>query len=476
MYQSKTANYSHQDIALDRMSDKMDFALFCEQGTGKTKIAIDRMGELFADDMIEAVLVIAPKGVHYQWYSTEIPKHFGLPYNGYCHGLIREGIHDQSNITWFCTTYSALSTRVGWDKVKSFMDSFTFAVIFDESHFIKNPSTQRWKAAKRISDYPTCFGRLLLSGTPIAKNLMDEWSQFRIISEDIFSVYSKKRFKERYCVLGGYNNRDIVGHHSLDDFQKRTKPYIFRARKSSLNIPPKIYSAYHFQMVEYQKKMYDEYREDLVKRILSGAEERAGAMVDILRMQQISNGFINGKDGTRSLFKNSKDNPRIIALKELTEANPDQQAIIWCRFIYDVDHIQRNFDAVAITGKVKHSERQDRVKHWFDGNCRFLVATVGTLGVGYNLQIGGCSWAIYYSNRESYVDRAQSEDRIHRIGAKNKCLYTDLICDGSRDVAILSNINMKRFLSQYTMKDIVAELEGDVLIMDEYRGIKQNGN
>ena len=490
MYQSRTDNYKHQDIALSRMEGKPNFALFCEQGTGKTKIAIDHAGKLFDDEIIDAAIVIAPKGVHYQWHASEIPKHLGLPYYSYCWGIGEdtnvETMLDMSSrfdkMIWLCTTYSALSTVSGWTAIKNFMDTFCFLAIYDESHFVKNPSTQRWKAAKRVSDYMTCMGRLMLSGTPIAKNLMDEWAQFRIMSEDIFEIRTKKRFKQRYCIMGGYMNTDVVGHHSLSDFQKRTQPYLFRARKSGLNLPSKVYSQYHFQMAKDQKKLYEEYKKDLIKRILSGEVERQGAMVDVLRMQQVTNGFIGvnagGAEGDRpvirSLFSSEHDNPRLIALKNLLDSRPDDQAIIWCRFVYDVELICRHIDAYGVTGKTSHQQRQSYVKDWFGQRKPYLVATMGTLGIGYNLQEGGCSWAIYYSNRESYVERSQSEDRIHRIGAKEKCLFTDLICDGGRDIAILGNINMKRFLSQYTLHDIAAELEGDVLILEDHKGIKQS--
>jgi hypothetical protein len=51
------------------------WALFCEMGTGKTKITIDTMGALYEAGRIDAALILAPKGVFDNWIMTEIPIH-----------------------------------------------------------------------------------------------------------------------------------------------------------------------------------------------------------------------------------------------------------------------------------------------------------------------------------------------------------------------------------------------------------------
>ena len=81
-YKSKTVAYDHQSEAMNKMRNKTNFALFMEQGTGKTKCAIDRAGQLFVEGKITAMLVVSKKGVHRQWVDSEIPAHLGLDYDG----------------------------------------------------------------------------------------------------------------------------------------------------------------------------------------------------------------------------------------------------------------------------------------------------------------------------------------------------------------------------------------------------------
>ena len=80
-YKVKTVPYKHQIEAFKKGHDKEFFAYFMEQGTGKSKAAIDDACNLFLDGKIEAVMLIAPKGVHRQWDDEQLPAHCSVPYS-----------------------------------------------------------------------------------------------------------------------------------------------------------------------------------------------------------------------------------------------------------------------------------------------------------------------------------------------------------------------------------------------------------
>ena len=105
-YRSRTKPYPLQARALEAMRGRETFALFAEQGTGKTKIAIDYAADLYAAGHIDAVLVVAPKGVHAQWAASEIEKHCGLPhYNVVCWPacLTKEEMDGDPDALWWWT-------------------------------------------------------------------------------------------------------------------------------------------------------------------------------------------------------------------------------------------------------------------------------------------------------------------------------------------------------------------------------------
>ena len=76
----KTKPFAHQLEAYDFVNGKEYFALFMQQGTGKTKTAIDICSMRYTAGEINAVLVIAPNHVHAQWGNEQIPMHCSVPF------------------------------------------------------------------------------------------------------------------------------------------------------------------------------------------------------------------------------------------------------------------------------------------------------------------------------------------------------------------------------------------------------------
>ena len=74
-YKFKTKPYEHQLKALEMSGNREVFAYFMEMGTGKSKVLLDNIAMLYDAGKIDAVLIIAPKGVYKNWYDSEIPIH-----------------------------------------------------------------------------------------------------------------------------------------------------------------------------------------------------------------------------------------------------------------------------------------------------------------------------------------------------------------------------------------------------------------
>jgi hypothetical protein len=55
--------------------DKESYALFMEQGTGKSKVIIDNIAYLFRKGKIDTVVIAAPKGVYRNWIASEYETH-----------------------------------------------------------------------------------------------------------------------------------------------------------------------------------------------------------------------------------------------------------------------------------------------------------------------------------------------------------------------------------------------------------------
>ena len=71
----KTQPYKHQVTALERSLERRAYGFFMEMGTGKSKVLIDTISNLYLAGEIDFALIIAPKGVYQNWVNKEIPDH-----------------------------------------------------------------------------------------------------------------------------------------------------------------------------------------------------------------------------------------------------------------------------------------------------------------------------------------------------------------------------------------------------------------
>jgi len=220
-FKYKTVPYQHQIDAFYKCYPLDYFALFPEMGTGKTKIFIDIASNLYLEHKINAVLLIAPNGVHDQWADEQIPTHSCVPYctfvwkpcNSQQYGRdLEHFMRDKvDGLKWFCVNVEAFSSKSHLDIFRRFLqlnDAFT---CIDEATRIKDPDALRTqniiqglsnltKDGKRvISIEPLSKRRAILTGTMVTNAPYNVWSMFEFLQHNYFGrdFYS---FKARYGI------------------------------------------------------------------------------------------------------------------------------------------------------------------------------------------------------------------------------------------------------------------------------------
>lgn len=470
-YEPRTRPYPHQIVALERARSQPAFALFMEQGTGKTKVAIDRAGELYSDGKITGVLVCAKKGVHRQWIESQLPEHMGCEWTGHCweaSKLRPASSRGRGGLEWMSINFDGIKTPRGEAACLEFVRRHEgkLLIIADETQEIKNARSARHKAMQKLKQAARSPYRLALTGTPIAKDLVDEWAQLKWLNEDILGMRYIRSFMNEYCILGGFEGRVVIGHKNLERFRARVDPHTFRATKDELGILPKAYRRWSFELSQAQRRAIDEIKQDLRYRLMTGEICTVqGATVAMLKVQQVSNGFFIGDSGEMHNVIAPDRNPRLNALVECIEAYGGK-TIVWARFREDIRLISERLRKAGISvveyhGGTKDAERSSAVESFLDPDgARIFLSNPQAGGTGLNLQ-GGCNHAIYYSNSFNAIDRWQSEDRIHRIGTNGAVVYTDIVCSYALDKYILSNIKRKKGNSELALGDIARWAEGE---------------
>lgn len=474
-YTPKTPPMPHQKGAIEHIRDLNAFALFMEQGTGKTWVMLWKAGTLYTQGKISGLLVITKKGVHTQWAESECPKHLNVPFEAKASPFLKMPEY-RSGCGLEVMTFNYDSMKVGKnrDVAREFAERHKgrLFIVLDESQEIKNHSSARWKAC----DYLRPFApyRALATGTPIAKDLTDEWAQLLWLDKNILGIRYITTFRAQYCIMGGFEMREVTAHKNVEEFKAITAPYIYRVTKEELGLLPKVYSDWVFSMTPQQIGMMRELKAELevfVNQYQEGADDDSfkaspdNSLVEIkspahfrIKAQQIASGFIKEEDGTIHRLMPIEKNPRALNMLDWVRAGEEgDKFIIWHKFIEDRNIICEMLEAAGISHAAylgTDRQRQDIVTAFLDPNGpRGFIANPQSAGTGLNLQ-GLCRRNLYYSNDVRAIDRWQSEDRTHRIGTLGAVTYTDLVAKFSPDRKIKNNLRRKKSLSDLVLDDV----------------------
>jgi len=322
----------------------------------------------------------------------------------------------------------------------------------DESSRIKRPGAQRTKVITKLSNL--CKYRRIMTGTPVTKGPEDIYSQFKFLDPQILGYDSFYSFKARYCIMGGFENKQIVAYQNVDELTKNIEGHSFRVlKKDCLDLPDKIYQRYPVELSEKQRKLYDQMRKTYIAELEGEQIDAPATITRLLRLQQIVCGWFP----TETEVKPIEDkNPRLNALLEIL-SDIDSKVIIWARFKADLKAIEHALGSLAVAyhGEVSNDARADAVERFQnDPKIRYFVGQPQSGGIG--LTLTAADYAVYYSNSFDLETRLQSEDRCHRIGTKNNVTYIDLEAPKTVDTKIIKALRSKKNLADVITKDPIS--------------------
>ncbi len=491
MYTPKTRQLEHQRAHFEEHARKAAFAILWEQGTGKTKEAIDEIGLLLSEGAVEAIVLVAPNGVHRNWLTDELPKHMPDELFASLHPHIWqtekagtkwhqrkvERMLASNGVPMLIFSYDGFMTEKGKKAAWSLLSKRKCLYILDEAHHIKTPGAKKTKSILASSRYAPI--RRILTGTPVSVGPFDLYSQLKFIDEHIWDEIGCSTFQAFKTFFGvwekGYNRKlgreypVLVEYRNLHILNKILDRVSSRVLKDDvLDLPPKLYTNRYYEMTSQQAEIYERLKEEFMYDHGDGRITNASlAIVRLLRFQQVLCGYLPFEDenGDMGVEIIPGGNPRLDCLHEAIEDLP-HQAIIWARFTKDIDLI-----IDRIVGDGKKVSRYDgrctdadleRAKQAFNkGETDFFVGNPAMGSEG--LTLIGAKSAIYYNNTFRFIHRLQSEDRCHRMGQEGVVheghglgvLYTDLICQDSVDEHYIRNLLAKQ--------DVASKITGDQL-------------
>jgi SNF2 family DNA or RNA helicase len=303
----------------------------------------------------------------------------------------------------------------------------------DEAHNIKNKEALKTKAVKFVSK--NAKYRWALTGTPLQNNIKEFLSLYEFLfpekklNENITPEETKDLIKP---IMLRRLKKDV-----LKDLPEKLPPIV-----EKLNLSPKQISEYQYVLGIEQERIQNiiekHKKEKNFKFIL-----KQNIIHSIQKLRQICN-----------FPSNSIESPKAERLKEIISEliENDEKIVIFTNFYnYGVERIFKYLTKyispskiVQFHGKMNSKEKKNAVKRFQEENVNIFIGTIGAAGEG--LTLTQSNYAVFFDMHWNPAKMWQAEDRIHRIGQKNKVIIHTLITKDTIEEKILYKVEEKKKL------------------------------
>lgn len=370
-----------QENAFDKFKKLRVGALFMEQGTGKTRVALNLIKETDSN----LVLFLCPCSTKSN-LQAEIDK-WGIGKEYYIFGYETVASSD--------TTYLKILDMVQGKKV---------FIVADESIFIKNETSKRYRRLMEIAKHS--HYRLILNGTPITKDEWDIYNQMNFLSPKIIDMgrdqflntfFKRVKYKKR-----GQSAREFykLSEVNIDYLHQLIEPYIF---KCNFQFDKKVKST-NIEIIasEETREKYETQKERLLNSLEIGES-------CIEQFQNLAVACFDDENRHKEIARHLKG-----------------QIIVFCTLLSEVNDISKEIDCYVITGAQDLKERSEIINK-FKIDDKPLLMTIGTGAYGLNLQF--CNKIAFASIAFDYGKIDQAKSRIRRLGQERDIEYTYFTSD-----------------------------------------------
>lgn len=442
--------------ALDAKTPGGGFGELFEMGCGKTLTTIAVAGALYNLGKIDRVLVVAPTSVCSVW-PHDLNQFATFPWEARV--LLGDkkkrlkALNELENwpfkaLRIAVINYESTHREGIFEALVAYKPDL---IVCDESQRIKNPSAAQSKALHKLGDAAPF--RMILSGTPVQNNAVDLYSQYRFLDPAVYGA-NFYAFKNRYCIMGGYGQHQIVGYRNMDELVEKEHSVAYRVTKEEcLDLPQQTFINRYVQFTDAEQAIYEQLRKSSFLELETGENVTATTILTMyLRLMQLTGGFLTADESTRPKQVNTA---KLDALADIVDdyvVDAGKKLVIFARFRAEIAAIEnllrlRKIQYGSIYGDVPMEERGKIVEDFqTNPDTKVFVAQIQTAGLGITLH--AASTAVFYSYDYNYANYAQALARIHRIGQRLPVTYIHLVVDGSIDEKILAALENKEDMAK----------------------------
>lgn len=447
-----TEAWLHQRQAYWFALEQQATMLAMGMATGKSLVAIG----LIAAQVARRALIVCPRSVIIEW-PKQFERHAWPSQHTLC--LLNKDVGTVAERTEFArksldanvsTTVVVINYEAAWrEPFASFAKEAEFEmVVLDEIHRIKAPDGKTSNYFAELGEVVPL--RLGLTGTPMPHSPLDVYGQFRFLDPAVFGT-NHFQFMERYAIMGGYHDREVVAYRNKSVLSKRYNTLTYAIdTEDAVDLPPEhdvdrkvwlIGSAPYYREVQKRfKQAKQEGRLDTEPGLIL---ERG------LRSQEATSGFRRDEDDPDTWYATGTE--KLDALLDIVSDLPSETPlVVFARFRPDIDRIMAALDDAGVSAGELSGKADDLVA-FQSGKVDILVCQIQSGKEGIDLS--RARYCVFYSLGYSLGDYLQSRRRINRPregdDSGGKVVFYHLIANGTDDERVYEALAAREDVVRY---------------------------
>ena len=471
----------YQKVAQQWVFDHPYCGLFMQVGTGKTLVVLD---SLYKMNPRHHILIIAPKSIARSTWVDEIKK-WNYPFRTKSLLVDERGrdIPPAKRHQMYADTLTEKPTLyfINREKIPDLVDHLPVCngkrvwsfgtVIIDESQGFKNYASVRFKKLKEVR--PVCQRVILLTGTPVPRDLMDLWSQIYLLDQGDRLGRNITAYRNRWFEPG-----IIVDNHPVNwqprygaekEIYDAIGDVVISMTNQSLNLPPLTVNDLYYHMSQKERLQYRDLMKQYVLTLSDGTViEAANSGVLFNKLAQMASGALykpldpnaHGKREFERIHEGK------LELAAYIVDNTDDNVIIAYHYESDKELLIEYFTKRGCKPAVLDGT-PEMIAAWNAKKIPILLLQPASCGHGLNIQQGGHT-LIWYSLTPTYEEYEQTIGRLQRNGQTEPVTVWRLMTSNTVDTRIAKILEKKHithdelmYAERAAVKDAIADAESD---------------
>jgi SWI/SNF-related matrix-associated actin-dependent regulator 1 of chromatin subfamily A len=335
------------------------------------------------------------------------------------------------------------------------------SVIADEIHRSKDPKSKQTRALWAATGDADI--RFALTGTPIAKDVVDLWPILHWISPEEWPSRTKWIDRMIDTMLNAFGGMMVLGvkPHMEQEFYAAINPRMRRMLKAKVLpwLPEVITERRDVEMGAKQQKAYTQMLDNMIALIekedgtVGDAVVAPNPLTQMLRLLQLASSYadvtIDESTGEEKIILSDPSCKVDALMDDMKNGDFGDDSVAVCavsRQLIEILSARLTKEGVPhglITGAIDADERQRHIDDFQSGKTKWILFTAQAGGVGVTLTTA--RRLVMLQRPWSLVDYKQALDRVHRIGSEiHDCvIITDYVTENTVEERVIQALDTK---------------------------------